>query len=228
MKMDDPGPHFAEVVKLVYLEPIAVSPEEDENYRFRVEVLRRPGPSARYHVRVCQIEVFRLRLAGPGTGVGGATAPRDEGVAVGATSLIWERIKADTAEDALAQVLAEIDNVFGGVLGKPAMELKQSEVVKTVDLEPVSLPEQDEYQRFRVEVLKDSRGHGPYFARVYNLGYFDLQPTFPAEDGRTQPDVSSAATHVVNRSLDWEKTTGDTPEEVLLKVHAEINALLGG
>lgn len=222
MKTDAPEPPFAEVVKLVYLEPIAVSPEEDENYRFKIEVLKRPGPSAQYHVRVCQIEVFRLRPAGD------AATLHDEGVAVGATSLIWERIKADTAEDALAQVFAEIDNVFGGVLGKPAMELKQSEVVKIVDLEPVNFPEKDEYHRFRVEVLRESREHKPYFARVYNLGYFDLQPTFPAEDGQAQPDLSSASIHVVNRSLDWEKTTGDTPEEVLLKVQAELNTLLGG
>lgn len=226
MKTEAPEVYSAEVVKVIYLEPIAVSEDERENYRFRIEVIRRHGADVTFRVQVYQIEVFRLRPVKPDADGPGAAALRDEEVVVRAVSLIWERIKGATAEDTLRQVFDEVDCVFGGVLGKPAMNLKQTEVVKTVDLELIGSAEGDESFKFRVEVLKESEGHNPYFARVYNLTLFELQPTFPMEDGRPQWGLSSAATHVLNRSLDWEGIKGETPEEVLEKVQAEIRALI--
>ena len=227
MKTEAAEQYFAEVVKVVYLEPIAVSQDARENYRFKIEVIRRPGPGVDYHVQVYQLEVFRLRPVKPHADSPEIAVLRDEEVVVRSVSLIWERIRAATAEDALRQVLDEVDSVFGGVLDKPAMNLKQTEVVKIVDLEPISIAERDESFRFRVEVLKESEGHSPYFAQVYNLTLFELQPTFPMENGEPQLELSSAATHVLNRSLNWEEITGRTPEEVLQKVQAEIRTLTG-
>jgi hypothetical protein len=217
----------AQVVKIIYLEPIAVSREESENYRFRIEVAKGYSTNTPYRVCVYQMEFFRLRQIKPTADGPEAHAPRDEEVVVRSVSLLWERIKAATAEGVLRQVLDEIDYVFGGVLGKPAMSLKQSEVVKIVDLEPMSFPERDECFRFRVEVLKESEGLRPYFAQVYNLTHFSIQPTFPIENGQPQLELSSAATHVLDRSFNWKEVKGETPDEVLQKVQTTIRALAG-
>jgi hypothetical protein len=60
------------------------------------------------------------------------------------------------------------------------------EVVKTLELEPISLSEDGDVIRFRIEVIKDIGSPAIYRVRLWRLDFYRLKPTFPQSNGRPQ------------------------------------------
>ena len=75
--------------------------------------------------------------------------------------------------------------------------IKYSEVVKVVELMPISMEKGDDL-KFRVEILKDSSTEECY-ANLWRVENYRIKPSFPQKDG--VPNSSSADEEIIVKDV---------------------------
>jgi len=103
-------------------------------------------------------------------------------------TVLWEEIKGPTVEDVLDQFTEQLLASFSSLEGN-MRNLKCRELIKTVDLEPISIPETNQFYQFRIEILRDEGSDPKHVTRVYRLENYSLQPTF-GTDGELAYDIA--------------------------------------
>jgi hypothetical protein len=101
--------------------------------------------------------------------------------------------------------------------------LDVTEIVKTVDLSPISMDGSGDDVRLRVEILRRGRGKARFTARVWRIEFYRLQPTFPQKDGRIVTDAADERVLVVDENF-AEGVSGASAGAVLKEVIGNIEA----
>ena len=142
-------------------------------------------------------------------------------------SVLWEEMRGSTVEEVLNLLNEELVAAFSS-LGGNMRNLHYREVVKTVDLEPISSEETNAYYHFRIEIIRDDESETNYKARVYRHESYSLQPTFTI-DGELAYDVADCRLWVEDEQNLLGKIGGSTVEEVVeqaVRVRDDLEARL--
>jgi hypothetical protein len=104
--------YLFEIVKTFELQAISAPPEEEE-WKFRIEILKKCTPKGMYSARVTRRETYRISPTYPLTQDGEPlTPPCDKEIIVDDTSSDWERIKGRSPDSVLYRVLKEFERIF--------------------------------------------------------------------------------------------------------------------
>lgn len=95
-------------------------------------------------------------------------------------------------------------------------KLSYSVVVLVAELDPIPMTEGDTL-RLRVEVLRRGVGTPSYFARVWRVESYRVQPTFPQRDSAPVSDAVDEQILVRDDFVAGE-VSGDSPDAVLSEV----------
>jgi hypothetical protein len=128
-------------------------------------------------------------------------------------SLFWEEVRGASTEDVLSQLTNILLTNFPS-LGGDMRNLPYREIVKTIDLKPISVEETDQYYKFRIEILRVEAGDTAFHALVYRRESYSLQPTF-AIDGELAYDLADCWLWIEDEQNLLGKIEGDTVEEVI-------------
>jgi hypothetical protein len=128
-------------------------------------------------------------------------------------SVLWEEMKGSTVEEVLNLLTEELVAGFSS-LGGDMRNLSCRELVKTVDLEPITSEETNAYYHFRIEIMWDEKPEKSYQARVYRRESYSLQPTFTI-DGELAYDVADCWLWVEDEQNLLGKIEGNTVEELV-------------
>lgn len=86
------------------------------------------------------------------------------------------------------------------------------EVVRTVEFEPVAMANDAAPLRFRVEILKEAKQHGQFFARLCRWELFELNPaSSEAEKGQ----LSTEEILIEDAFWDWKGNPASSAEAAL-------------
>jgi hypothetical protein len=128
-------------------------------------------------------------------------------------SVLWEEMRGSTVEEVLNQLSETLVADFPS-LGDDMRNLRYRELVKTVDLRPISSEETNAYYHFRIEIMRDESSEKSYQARVYRRESYSLQPTF-AIAGELAYDVADCGLWIEDEQNLLGKIDGVTVEEVI-------------
>lgn len=104
--------HVFELVKTFELQAISAQPNEEE-WKFRIEILKKCTPKGMYSVRVTRRETYRISPTYPLTEEGIPSTPAcDKEILVDDTSSDWEQIKGKSPDAVLQRVLQEFERIF--------------------------------------------------------------------------------------------------------------------
>ena len=102
-----------EIVKVVDLSPIHPADDALEPYKFRIEILRELEPPGQFRARVWRRETFRITPTYPTPEEQDQDQDSwDEEIIIADTAGEWEKIRGESAEEALEQVLGRIKETF--------------------------------------------------------------------------------------------------------------------
>ena len=104
--------HMYEVVKIFELEPIDVSEDMGESYKFRIEILRECKSDGQYHARVYRRETYRLQPTFPLIDGEPYNESWDHEILVVDDAQDWECCKGGSVDEVLAQVTQRIHEIF--------------------------------------------------------------------------------------------------------------------
>lgn len=142
-------------------------------------------------------------------------------------SVLWEEMRGSTVDEVVSQLTETLVTVFPALGGKMS-NVHYKELVRTVDLEPISIEETNQYYHFRIEIMRDEQSEKPYKARVYRRECYSLQPTFAIE-GELAYDVADCWLWIEDEQNLLGKIEGSTVEEVVeqaVKARDELEARL--
>jgi hypothetical protein len=128
-------------------------------------------------------------------------------------SVFWEEVRGSTVDDVLNQ-LTDILLADFPSLGGDMRNLQYRELVKTVDLKPISTEETLQFYNFRIEVFRPHGAETAFHARVYRRESYSMQPSF-AIDGELAYDLADCWLWVEDEQNLLGKIEGDTVEEVV-------------
>jgi hypothetical protein len=211
---------YSEIAKILEVGPIAISDDRQEDFLYKVEVLREVGPPESYRLFLWRKDRYFVRrplknseavannrqLNNPYH----VEVRRDPGraseihlfdwdkqkflkqlrenpedwqeklIEAKDNSLLWEEMIGPTVEAVLNQLTETLVADFPS-LGGDVKSVRCRELVKTVDLEPISVEETNEYYRFRIEIMRAESPDKSYQASVYRFESYSLRPTFAPE-----------------------------------------------
>lgn len=205
---------YSEVLVLVEFAPISVSDDPNDDYIFRVEILRRASFQSEFRVRVFRREVFKLKP--PTFDV--KSKWQNKKITFEDVVLDWWLIKAISVEDAFSKIMEEIEYAFPFLSEKGAVMPRYDEIVKVIDLEPISIPETNSYYRFRIEIIKKNGSQGRFRARTYRFERFELQPSYPIIDGKPKYERVAPVILIEDESSIFRDIEGETIDEVIQKI----------
>lgn len=203
---------YSEVVVTYDFTPIAVSDDPSEDYLFRVEIHKHISSQGEYSVRVFRREAFKLPVPDE------EPKYQNRAIAFEDVALNWRLIKAVSAENAFSKITEEIRYTFPFLSEKEAIMPEYNEVVKIIDIEPISIPETNSYYRFRVEIIKKEGSQGHFRARAYRFERFELQPSYPIIDGKPKYDRASPSILIEDESSFFKDIENETIEGVIQQV----------
>ncbi len=128
-------------------------------------------------------------------------------------SVFWEEMSGPTVESVLTRLTEALIADFSS-LGGDMKSVRCRELVKTVDLEPISIENTNEYYRFRIEIMRDQSPKQGYQGSVYRYTSYSLQPTF-APDGELAYDVAGCWLWIEDEQSLLGHIEGGTAEEVV-------------
>jgi hypothetical protein len=128
-------------------------------------------------------------------------------------SVLWEEMRGSTVDEVPSQLTETLATVFPALGGKMS-NMHYKELVRIVDLEPISTEETNQYYHFRIEIMRDESSEKGYQARVYRRESYSLQPTF-AVDGELAYDIADCWLWIEDEQNLLGKIEGDTVEEVI-------------
>lgn len=204
--------YYSEIVRTYDLAPITVSDDPCEDYVFRIEILKRISSPEEFSVHVSRREAFVLRSLDEKRKAWNITVAFED------VTLDWQLISAESAESAFSKVVEEIIYAFPFLSEKGAIMPECYEVVKILDLEPISIPETDSYYRFRVEILKKNDLQGGFRARTYRFESFELQPSYPVIDGKPKYERAAPVILVEDSSPIFSNMESETLDELIREV----------
>ena len=102
-------------------------------------------------------------------------------------------------------------------------KLKQTEVVRTVEVSPIKMGSKGEGElRFRVEILRSREGRRTRFeARVWRLEFYRIQPSFPQRDGQPSDHPSDEQIMMIEEGLSGTES-GSSASAVLKNIIRKI------
>ncbi len=98
--------------------------------------------------------------------------------------------------------------------------VRYSEIVKTIDLEPIKMVDGDDL-RFRVEIVKDSF-IGDYYLNLWRIENYRIQPTFPQKSGFLVKDLSDEEI-LVKDIVTLDGIRSNSPDDLLKLALREIS-----
>jgi hypothetical protein len=116
---------------------------------------------------------------------------------------------------------------MGSIRKNRRSRLEVTEVVKTVDLSPISMAEGEDEVRLRVEILRKAGNRARFTATVWRIEFYRVQPTFPQQDGRPASAGADEQILVIDDNF-AQGISGPTANSVLKKVIREIEARFFG
>ena len=248
--------NYSEVDEVYEVGPISVSDDREQDYTYRVEVLREIGSAEYYRLFVTNKQRYFVRRDSERSGAYRVKVSRESDeterhefiwdkdefakqleespnewqkklIEAKDNTLLWENLKGPTVADVLRQFKEELLASFPS-LESDMSNLKYKEVVKTVDLEVINLAETNHYYQFRVEVVRDTTAGSPYIARVYRRENYSLQPTFSLE-GELAYDVANCSLWVEDEENMLGTIEGSTVDDVIeqaIKARDQLEAQL--
>ncbi len=101
------------------------------------------------------------------------------------------------------------------------------ELVKTYEFSPIFWSDEREHFKIRVEVFRDLQEQNSYYARLWRLEDYRIQPTFPQENGSPKLSLYDKQFWVVDDLLNWTDSRSESIEECLNKVVARLYDVFG-
>jgi hypothetical protein len=214
--------NYTEIAKIIELESIPVSEDRNEDLRFRIEILKGDSENERFFPLVRRREAFRLNLHNHSA----EENRQDKWILIENECFSWEHIQGESIEEVFAKVIQEIWQVFSDPTREAQDNMKYFEVVKVIDLEPIVIEETNQYLKFRVEIVKETKARNRYETRIYRMECFTIQPSFPILDnGKPKYEWSSPVLIVEDRTHFPINPCGRTVAEVIQKVLQAIERL---
>lgn len=210
---------FSEIVVAYDFTPIAVSDDSSEDYVFRVEILKHTSSQQEFGVRVFRREAFRLSTLNE------KRKHQIKTVTFEDVTLDWRLIKAASTENAFSRIMEEVEYTFPFLSEKGVIMPEYNEVVKIIDLEPISVPEKNLYYRFRVEIIKKNDSQGCFRAQVYRFERFELQPAYPIIDGKPKYDQAAPVILIEDESIIFKDIENETIDGLIQEVLQVVDRL---
>jgi len=244
---------YAEIVKLYEVGPIAVSENREQDFTYKLEVLRDVGAADPYRLFLWSKDRYFVRRHKENADTEAENwkwdnpyrvevrrdvestneyhlfswdkdkfvkqlreNPEDWGeklIQAKDNSVLWEEVRGTTVEDVVNQ-FTEILLADFPSLGGDMRNLQYREILKTVDLKPISIEETNQYYNFRIEILRAEGTETTFHALVYKRESYNLQPTF-AIDGELAYDLADCWLWVEDEQNLLGKIEGSTVEEVV-------------
>ncbi len=249
---------YAEIAKVYEVGPIAVSEDREQDFTYKLEVLRDVGAADPYRLFLWSKDRYFLQRCAENADTEAENRKWDNPYRVEVrrdvesteeyhlfswdkdkfvkqlrekpedwaekliqakdNSVFWEEVRGSTAEDVLNQ-LTDILLADFPSLGGDMRNLQYREIVKTIDLKPISVEETNQYYNFRIEILRAEAADTSFHALVYRREVYSLQPTFVIE-GELAYDLADCWLWVEDEQNLLGKIEGSTVEEVVQRAVA--------